>query len=69
MPDYTITWSINWTADNPEDAALDVLGVVTDPESTAKVFRVDEPASGKTGLLDLEDPENPYWIEPFPTAQ
>jgi hypothetical protein len=39
MPEYTVTWTMAFDAEDPWDAAEQALAVHRDPDSTATVFR------------------------------
>ncbi len=38
--DYTVAWTINITADSPEEAAQEALRIQRDPDSIAHVFDI-----------------------------
>jgi len=40
MTEYLVQWEIETDADSPEEAVLNVIGVMLDPTSTATYFRV-----------------------------
>lgn len=50
--EYKITWTINVTGENPLDAAKQALALFKAEDSTATIFRVENP-QGATTEIDL----------------
>ncbi len=50
--DYNITWTIDVTGENPLDAAKQALALFKAEDSTATIFRVENP-QGETTEIDL----------------
>src|SRR5512137_382610 len=54
MPEYTVQWLIELSADSPREAACKALEIQRDPESTATHFTVIDGASAMTEIDDAE---------------
>lgn len=50
MFEYRVTWAVDITADNAEDAARQALAIHRDPQSIATVFTV----AGDTGVVEVD---------------
>lgn len=55
MPEYTVQWTLHVDAAYPKAAAQVALTIQRDPESTATVFLVEDPATGQRWNIDLDD--------------
>lgn len=55
MTTYTVTWSLPIDADTPEDAAVQALGIVSDPANVATWFRVE--AGSYSEMIDAAEVE------------
>ncbi|MBF6439546.1 hypothetical protein [Nocardia cyriacigeorgica] len=64
MSEYSVTWQIDVTADNPVHAAHAALAVQRDPYSTATVFDITD-EHGTTHRIDLQD--DPAELTALPT--
>lgn len=56
MPEYRVSWTIDVSADSPEEAAKEALKIQRDPESIAVMFKVCERGRAKlfgTTFVDL----------------
>ena len=54
MPDFLVTWSIDITADTPEEAARKALAYMRAKDSTANVFDVFD-GVGEPVRVDLQE--------------
>ena len=55
MPEYKVSWEIEVTAENPRDAAEQVLKIQQDQDSLAKVFFVQPADDTDHFTIDLMD--------------
>lgn len=53
MPEYLVSWNINISAANAQEAAAEALRIQREPESIATVFLVKDKATGVTKSIDL----------------
>lgn len=53
MKQYVVSWMIDTWAENPKEAAKQVLEIMRNPESIAQVFEVIETGTGTTEIIDL----------------
>src|SRR5579875_2356080 len=61
LMEYRVTWTIDLTADRPEDAADQALAIHRDPQSLATVFTVTD-AEGRSvvvGKTQIAGPARP----------
>jgi len=59
--EYTVTWTINVTADSPEQAARQAFDMQTDPETTATFYEVVEsaaPSGTEPALFEVIDTQS-----------
>lgn len=66
MQTYTVEWSLTGVeADSPEEAALICAAMIADPANVATCWRVTGDKTGESGVVDIEDKADPYWIDPW----
>ena len=63
---YSVKWELGGIdAQTPEEAVLQAIAIVTDPCSVATCWFVQDDASNKSGVVDMEDPADPLWLREF----
>lgn len=55
MPEYTVRWTIELSADSPEEAVTEALMIQRDPTSEATCFIVEGgDLEGKKRIIDID---------------
>jgi hypothetical protein len=55
VPEYTVSWEIQLTANTPREAAERALEIQRDSTSQATVFRIVDPENQVDWVIDLEE--------------
>lgn len=59
MPEYYVEWNIEVYADSADEAVLEALEIMRDPNGTATSFRVINKSTGEDTLEDYDEVIHP----------